>query len=638
MSIIALDTEYTLKCPIGTNKGNPMWKLNRVVLGGYLVDEEGVEVNEFTHLEIPAFVNNTLKFANMVVGCNIKADLLYLYREYPCTPLPNIWDIQLAEYLLTGQQHKYPSLNELIEKYIGKERLKDSRLKEYWDAGIDTDAIPVSILRPYLHNDVQCTMLVFKQQWEIVSSMNALPFYISQMEALRATTSMALQGMSVDTAYIRKQLDEYGKEIETIVNEWEAYLGTEYSISSPKDLSLVFFGGERKIVETELVGKYKNGNDKYKKVEKVVNIPQRVPPIDAKNGRGYYNIDENILKELSKIGHSDVGNLADLVSRYRKNVKIRETYYQNLNDLVFPGNKVYPNISHTNTGTGRLACSAPNVQNQTLEGGVKKSFIPSNPENVLVEFDYSQLEIVFLAYLTRDSQLMYDINHKIDIHTALYKDMYGLTPTKDERKAFKPRTFLLIYGGSANALATQANISKPEATRFIDTFYRRYPGVKEWHMGLLADAYKNRTIFYKESDPKPFYKYMKTMPWGRRYHHVSYDNEWTSKRTFSPTELKNYPVQGTATGDMMPMMLGVLQRYLEEKCYYQLNSVKMIMTVHDSILLEFNNFDIKKRIEEIKQVLESAPYYWKQYFNSDMKLPLTVGASVGANWQAMVEV
>jgi DNA polymerase I-like protein with 3'-5' exonuclease and polymerase domains len=207
MNIYTIDAETSIKCPVGNHKAHPMWPLNKVVALGIYDHTKGLYEVHTTHPM--AFTPD-----NLLVGHNIKFDLLYMYRDFPNVVMPHIWDTQLAEYILTGQKSKYASLNSLIIKYLDKDRLKDDRLKEFWDSGVNTEDIPMSILLPYLENDVFTTKDIFQQQWEVAKEQGQIPLILTQMEALRATTAMNLRGMAIDWDYVDTQRIEYAYKIE----------------------------------------------------------------------------------------------------------------------------------------------------------------------------------------------------------------------------------------------------------------------------------------------------------------------------------------------------------------------------------------------------------------------------------------
>jgi DNA polymerase I len=629
---LVIDLETTMDCPVGNNKANPMWMGNKIIASGikWVGKEEVYTSYSRTGLaKEPLLVD--LELASLVVGHNIKFDLLYIYRN-TSNILPRIWDTQLAAYLLSGQRHLYASLDELTAEYVGDHALKDDKIKEYWKAGVRTEDIPVDELMAYLRADVNNTATIFEKQWEEAEQLDILPLMLTQMDALRATIEMNRNGMYVDWEYVKEMCDEYGEIVRGTAETIRLLVG-DVDYMSPKQLSLYFFGGQEKYVERELVGEYKNGKPKYKNVDKVRTVKGKYIPSIEVGKSGYYSVDDAVLKGLSSSGDLFAAQL--LIMRDAK--KIKETYYEGLNDLRFPKDLIYPNLNHCATKTGRLSATNPNLQNQTDSGNVKRAYRSRFHNGKILELDYSQLEMIALAYLANDKQLIEDINNGRDMHRELYKGMYGRYPTDAERKPFKRFSFLLVYGGGVTTLMAQSGCDRATAKKFINTFYARYKGVKEYHESIVKKANDECIISYDESKSGPQYTYFHSSPTGRHYLFNKYTSDYKAgELTFSPTELKNWPIQGFATGDVVPMMVGILLRELESAGISR--GALLVMTVHDSVVLDTHEDVCYKAASIAKKTLENAPMYLKQYFNIDFPCQLKVGVEAGKNWQDKTEL
>lgn len=636
MTTIVLDLETTIRNPVGNHSANPMWKGNKIIAAGWLelggAVQTDYDVNGLNSEHVETLLV-TLDKAVMVVGHNIKFDLLYMYRNTN-RYLPTIWDTQLAEYLLTGQTHLYSSLDQLTAKYVGDHALKDDRIKEYWKQGIDTDKIPKAELISYLEGDVNNTAEIFKAQYKQAEEQGILPLMFTQMDALRATTEMNRNGMRVDWNYVESAKLHYDMILEQSKTKSTA-IAPDVDVYSPKQLSLYFFGGVEKYKEKEYVGDYKNGNPKYKLVDKERTIAGKYKPFTEIGKSGYYSTDDATLTTLVKMFDDP---LAKVLLVIRENSKIAETYYQGLIDLRFPDQNIYPNLNHCSTKTGRLSSTNPNLQNQTDTGDVKRAYVSRHGDfGSIIELDYSQLEMVALAYIADDKQLIDDINNGRDMHRELYRSMYGRYPTDKERKPFKRFSFLLVYGGGATTLMAQSGCDKTTAHKFIKTFYDRYQGVKRYHEAIVNLAEYNQEVEYSEAESGPKYKYVHVSPTGRRYVFRKYYNERKKDYSFSPTELKNHPIQGFATGDVVPMMVGILLRKLEDAGYCK-KGVKLIMTVHDSVVIDTPVEFMYNVATLAKETLQNAPKYLKQYFNINFPCKLSVGVEAGLNWQDKKEI
>jgi DNA polymerase I-like protein with 3'-5' exonuclease and polymerase domains len=163
---LVIDLETTIKCPVGNHSANPMWTGNKIIAAGYKdVDADDVTIEYDASGVATEALLVTCSSADMVVGHNVKFDLLYIYRNAK-VPLPRIWDTQLAAYLLSGQRQLYASLDQLTAEYVGEHALKDDKMKEYWKAGVCTSEIPKSELCDYLWHDVDNTAQIFRKQFD----------------------------------------------------------------------------------------------------------------------------------------------------------------------------------------------------------------------------------------------------------------------------------------------------------------------------------------------------------------------------------------------------------------------------------------------------------------------------------------
>jgi DNA polymerase I-like protein with 3'-5' exonuclease and polymerase domains len=281
---------------------------------------------------------------------------------------------------------------------------------------------------------------------------------------------------------------------------------------------------------------------------------------------------------------------------------------------------------------------------------IRECFTSRHEGGLLLEADYSQLEIIALAHLSGDPQMYNDIKTGVDLHTVRAAQMYKVLEkqvTPQQRQIAKVFSFQLQYGSGAKNMAESCKVDVAMAKEFIRLYYGRYPRVKEWQDEVAAEYAARRRpstrvtpngvtagrshhlsvtgrryVMYEDDNP-----YFGQNKWG---------NEIQSATNFSPTKMKNYPVQGFATGDIVPMMLGEVFKWL--KADKRWTKYKMINTVHDSILfdipaLEGTNHAIFAA--ELKMLLESAPLHLKNYFNINFDLPLKVDIKTGKNWGKM---
>lgn len=656
---VTIDSETTIK---GTNpklnRASAFIPDNEIVYYGEAIDSD--EVITFKH---PEFTGESLvrPTAPLIVGQNIKFDLHHIRKTAKCGAIQQpLWDTQLAEYILTGQQSTWASLDELAEKYGGT--VKDSKISDYFKKGIGADAIPEEEIKPYLEQDVLNTRLVFEKQYEIAAQEGMLPLIETQMRALSATTEMSYNGMAIDIKKLQEGKALLAKVKEDITKDLTTYLhkvlpkeiADTFNYASNKQLGSLLFGGDLTATVKVPDGVYKSGAKKglvkYKNEEIrhiVIQSPARKKMAKATE-KGALKVDADVLKNLlsyavSSDEYTFIGNLLTIADVDKQ----LSTYYEGVENSIYPDGFVHQELNHCVTRTGRLSSSSPNMQNIT-NGPIKEVFVSRwGDEGQLIEIDYGQLEVVGLAIVSGDKQLIQDITDDVDIHTALYEDMYKRKPTKEQRKAFKPLTFGLIYGAGKTTLAANAGCTLAEAELFIKTFYKRYPDVEKFHATYAAEVKKNRKphnqFGFKDATGKPVgASIMVDKLTGRRYVYREYDApDWIKKRgtdySFSPTEMKNYPCQGFATGDIVPLMLGVvfdelMKSGLKEHCL-------MINTVHDSMMFDCRKERVDEAIPFLKSIIECTPAYFKRAFG--YKLPFDkfkCGVSVGDNWLDMKEL
>ena len=644
IAFAAIDVETTLNGNEDIGLAHPMHPDNKVVAYGLYATDSFVTDVPFVTYEEDTFVGyfEYLSTETILCGHSFSFDLMYLYKNKTLKDMlqqHKIWDTQLAEYILSGQRTKFSSLDELSVKYGLS--IKDDGIKKYFQAGLGSDKIPREELTPYLEQDVINTKAIAEIQYKRAVEAGQLTLIETQMEALHATTEMQFNGLHIDKA----RLDEYtvevvDKYVEVKLDLEALAVGHVEDINSPKQWSQFFFGGKKKVKVKEVVGVYKNGNTKYKLVEKTVAIKPFIDyipdpeKVSAKTGQ--VSVDDTVLNDMLK--HTFDAKAIAIINgllKYRELSKQLSTYVQGLSKHII-GDFIHGKLNHTATVTGRLSSTNPNLQNIS-NNPIKQIFNSRYTNGVIVEVDFNQLEVVALAHVTRDKQLIADISSGVDIHSALYKDMFGRMPTKEERKPFKSRTFQLIYGAGAKAIAKQAGCTLDEAKKFVDVFYGRYKEVAKWHIEFAAMIEAGATNDVNEEGfREKFRTYVHQTETGRKYCFSEYYNEssWSTRMyTFSPTELKNYPVQGLATGDIVPMMLGIIFRQLVGR-----DDVKMVNTIHDSLMFDVMSDSADAFITEITTILQCTHMYFEETFKKPLALKLNAGASVGKNWFDMKEL
>ena len=257
-----------------------------------------------------------------------------------------------------------------------------------------------------------------------------------------------------------------------------------------------------------------------------------------------------------------------------------------------------------------------------------------------MEADFSQLEVIYLAHITKDKQLTKDILSGMDMHTVRAAELFGVSEadvTKEQRKTAKAFSFMLQYGAGAKHMAERTGHDTEMAEAFIRNYYARYPIVAKWQQDITHGVEMFKVPIAKHT-PKGYPMHSSTitnLDTKRRYTFYTGDApDWMAKRghhtSFKPTEIKNYPVQGGATGDIVPMVVGEIYNWLiTEKLT---DRVKLVATVHDSIVLDIPYEMVYPIGMRLKEIMQDAPRFYEKHFGVKFSLPLNVGVTYGPSW------
>lgn len=647
--ISVIDTETSVNCPIGNNKAHPKWPGNNIVAMG--ISPIGSDACSIMYQVDGLHTRFTAKSDSpgedlCYIGHNIPFDMMH------CRNLPfhnqmlrdaNSRDTAIAEYLLTAQQERFPSLDRLAHKYGFP--MKDNAIAAAWDAGVKTEDIPQDQLLEYLKGDVMTTKGIFEKQAMLLKDKGLIPLFRSQCEAQHAVTEMMYNGMHVDKDILKRLLAERQLLLEQTCNTIIGLVGYPIDLNSPKQMSLLFFGGEEKYKVSEHDGHsyYKNGKPKHRTVEKVKVHPGlgiSMSGVGATLGKnGYCSVDDNVLKNITVMCVGQPHAIAYNMRKYRELEKEISTYLLPLQELLFPDSKIYGNINTTATVTGRYSSSNPNLQNITDYSQVKSVFVSRFEGGKIIEADFNQLEIVGLAYLSQDRQLIEDINSGKDVHTELYVEAFDRVPTKAERKPFKSVTFATIYGAGVNKIAEQTGLSVSAVKSFVQAFKTRYPGVVKWWQDTMTAVDKGRFVTgLKDEEGIPVGEsILVSAVTGRQLYFREYQNKYKSavagSTSFSPSQIKNYPVQSFATGDVVPMVLGRVYRALMKNELLR-DSCVLINTVHDSIVLDCKGEVVPDAIKLLLDVMPRVGDYLEEDFEvTDFNVRVGVSIRAGDSWK-----
>lgn len=681
--IATIDWETSTKVSYG-RKANPFDKDNYVVVYGvkYLRQEP-------LSYYMEPLPDDWLDGVEMLVAQNAKFDLTYIWDD-PKTKAylkrgGKVWCTQYAEYILTGQQKQWASLDDLAAKYGGT--LKNDEIKALWEAGVDTIDIPKDMLIDYLNGDLSNTEIVFLKQVARARELGMMKSIATHMEALLALTEMEYNGLYIDQKASEEHLERLLPELNEVITKLESYIPdnlppeASWNWGSKDHLSALFFGGGVKykksvhkqdpdtgeylytkkteawylkddvpvdpatVTDTSELDRYKSGAKAGKLKTKKVDVqgdPKTVitefsfeleglaQPLEKwmTKKEGVFKTDVEVLLELKEEGVE----AASLMLEWRRLDKDIGTYYKRYDEkkskyvgmltLVQPDGYIHHTLNNVSTVTGRLSASNPNAQNipNKKRSRVKELFASRfGTEGRVCEVDYSQLEVVIQGWDSGDKNLMDDINSGVDFHvkrlaTKLeeeYDEVFRkakieeLPAYVEGRQDSKQFSFQRAYGAGAPAIAEETGMALSAVKEFIKAEEKMYPGVLEYNERVKESVLTTKRPSGKmlEVDDLSFIQHSGyyTSPTGKRYVFKEEvappfmrrkpkwaGKDWTPTYTsFSPTQTKNYPIQGLA-GEVVLLSLGKLFRKLLAEDNYGGN-ILLTNTVHDCAWLDSSN-------------------------------------------------
>lgn len=434
-------------------------------------------------------------------------------------------------------------------------------LPEGGEEALPARAESIRRLLPFLQ-----TKLRMLEQEELFSEI--------EMPLIAVLARMEIVGIKVDRKQLAAMSEEFGQQITRLESEIYAMAGERFNISSPRQLGNILFG--------------KLGLPKGRK---------------TKTG---YSTDANVLEELA--GEHE---LVAKVLEYRQLVKLKGTYTDGLAALIDPQTaRLHTTLHQTVTATGRLSSAEPNLQNipVRLEIGrrIRKVFVPSDPANVLLTADYSQIELRILAHLSGDPALISAFREGQDIHTRTAAEVFAVPMeevTPELRRRAKAVNFGIIYGISDFGLARDLKIPRKEAAEYIRRYFARLPRVGEFIESTISQARNNGYV---------------TTIRNRRRNIPELFSPNRTVRGFGERVATNSPIQGSAA-DIIKMAMIRIDRRLQEGRYKS----AMILQVHDELIFDVPTHELCEVAPLIKQEMEQVV---------ELGVPLVVDLKVGPNW------
>lgn len=517
----------------------------------------------------PIFEDKDIKKA----GQNIKYEYIIL-RNYGIKLAGIYFDTMIASYLLNQSKLNH-NLDDIAMEYLNYKAIPIESLIGKGKTARTLEEVRIEKVSEYSCEDADLTfrlmMILDKQLRE--KGLDKL-FHEIEMPLVSVLAEMEIAGAAIDEKFLSDMSIRMGRELTALTKEIYAMAGCEFNINSHQQLSNVLF--ERLKL-----------------------------PVMKRTKRGI-STDEAVLKKLAP-NHAIIG----LILEYRSLSKLKSTYMDSLPKMINnKTGKVHTSFNQTVTATGRLSSSGPNLQNIPIKTEVgreiRRSFVPLDKKDLLVSADYSQIELRILAHLSGDKNLISAFNEGRDIHTYTASLVFGIKEkdvTKAMRSQAKTVNFGIVYGMSPYGLSRSLGIDVSNAEKFIENYFERYSGVKEYLQSVVEDARR--------------YGYVTTIL-NRRRSIPDIASPNVNIRQFAERMAVNTPIQGSAADLIKAAMLNIW-RALEKK---RLKS-RMIIQVHDELV-----FEVKS--EELDELKKIAKYEMENVF--ELEVPIVVSIGEGRNW------
>ena len=486
-----------------------------------------------------------------------------------------IGDTMLSSYVLdsTGSRH---DMDTLAIKYLGHKTIKFEDVAGKGKNQLTFNQINIDVAKDYAAEDADITFRLYEQFASKLESESVLNNLLATIELPLLSVLSRVErngvGINVDMLYLQSaELKDRAEHIESKAHE---VAGEVFNIASPKQIQHILF-------------------EKLKL------------PVISKTPKGQPSTAENVLQELA-----EEYELPSLILQHRSLSKLRSTYTDKLPLIVNPKtNRIHTSYHQAVAATGRLSSSDPNLQNIPIRSAdgrrIREAFV-ADSGNQLIAIDYSQIELRIMAHLSEDPGLLSAFADGRDVHRATAAEVFSLPEgdvSDDQRRSAKAINFGLIYGMSAFGLGRQLGIDRKSAQEYIDLYFERYPGVKQF-MDSTRELARER-------------QYVETV-FGRRLNLPEIKSSNFQRRQYAERTAINAPMQGTAA-DLIKMAMICVDRWLTN----EQPDVRMILQVHDELVLEAP----QDKVVEVTKITSEIMINVAQ-----LKVPLEVEAGVGDNW------
>jgi DNA polymerase-1 len=509
------------------------------------------------------------------VGQNLKYDM-HIFANHGITLRGIAHDTLLQSYVF--ESHMNHGMDNLSERHLGIKPIAFEEVAGKGAKQVGFNQVAIEQASEYAAEDADITLQLHQAMSPIVEGDDKLRFIYEQIEmpVSQILFTMERNGVLIDAHMLNRQSNEIGMKLMELEKQAYEIAGQPFNLSSPKQLQEILFG--------------KLGIKPTKKT------PSGAP-----------STDEDVLQELA-LDYP----LPKVILEHRGLSKLKSTYTDKLPKMVNPRTgRVHTSYNQAVAITGRLASSDPNLQNipvRTQEGRrIREAFIAPHGKHI-VSADYSQIELRIMAHLSQDTGMLTAFANNEDIHRATAAEVFGVEKDavdSEQRRYAKVINFGLIYGMSAFGLAQNLGIERAAAASYIERYFARYPGVREYMDNTRALAKQQG--------------YVETY-FGRRLWVPSINSANAMQRAGAERAAINAPMQGTAA-DLIKLAMIAVQGWLVSE---RLQS-KLIMQVHDELVLEVTDNELELVKTKLPELMQNV---------AKLDVPLLAEVGVGANWES----
>ena len=513
------------------------------------------------------------------VGQNMKYDFIIFQKNG--INIESLEDTMLLSYTIDAGNNRH-NMDTLSEIHLGHKTISYKEVVGTGKKQLKFSDINLEDATKYAAEDADVTLRLYNLLLDRVSGEKLDKIYeVFEKPMIKLLSKLEINGIKVDKLYLKKLSKKFEERLIKVEKEIYKISRKEFNIGSPKQLGEIIYN-DLKIA-------------KLKKTKK-----------------GSLATSAKILEELAHSGHK----FPNLILDWRQISKLKSTYTDALQEHINQNTKrVHTSFLLAATNTGRLASSDPNLQNipiKTDDGKeIRKAFI-AEKDNVLISADYNQIEMRILADMADVKELKKAFKNNQDIHSLTASQVFGVPLNKindDLRRKAKAINFGIIYGITQYGLAKQISVSNQEALDFINSYFKKFPEIKEYMNSTIKTCRKQGYV---------------SNIFGRRIHLRGINDKNFSIRSFQERAAINAPIQGSAA-DIIRLAMIKIDKKIEEKKNLEFN---MLLQIHDELIFECKEKDkeiVKKIIKENMSSVSSSEHHM-------FSIPLEVSINSGYNW------